>query len=153
MSRATLLLAVAVLACGRKSGPVAPQLVKPETPGALVAASVAAGVRLTWRRPDSYTSGRKMNDLGSFTIERATGAAPFELIGELKLDDRLRFRKDTSLDWIDHEVTPGQEYSYRVIAITIDEYESAPAGPIAITFEPKAESKPPPASKPAKGKP
>ena len=70
MTRALrLVAALAVLAsCGRKSAPVAPELVRPKAPGALSAASISDGIRLVWQRPLSYTSGHRMNDLGRFLI-------------------------------------------------------------------------------------
>src|SRR5439155_352815 len=79
-----LALACALPACGRKSRPVAPELVEPETVENLAAIATPDGVRLSWLRPTRYTGGGRMNDLGSFEIERAPGegAAPaFAKIG------------------------------------------------------------------------
>ena len=135
MTRALrVVAALAVLAsCGRKSAPVAPELVRPKAPGALSASSISDGIRLVWQRPLSYTSGHRMNDLGRFLIERSVGEdGEFVRVGELEMDDRMRFRKERRLEWVDHDVTLGQLYRYRVTSETLDEYRSRPAGPVSI---------------------
>jgi hypothetical protein len=132
-----------LVACGQKSPPIAPELVRPRAPSALTASPTVEGVRLVWRRPETYTGGKRMNDLARFVIERAPGEGPaaFVRVGELELDDRLRFRKERRLEWTDREATAGQSYLYRVTAVTLDGYRSKPAGPVAIRFEPTAEPK------------
>lgn len=148
MTRALRILAALILlaACGRKGPPVAPELVQPRSPGALTAASIADGVRLVWQRPLTYTSGRHMNDLGQFLVDRAAGeGADFVRVGVIELDDRLRFRKERRLEWVDHDVIQEERYLYRVTAETIDGYRSRPAGPVSIRYQ-----QPPPA--PAKKK-
>jgi hypothetical protein len=134
-------LALVLAACGRKGLPVAPELVRPEPVEELAAISTPEGVRLTWLRPLRYSGGQRMNDLGSFLIERAAGegAAPeFAPVGRLQLEDQARFRKERRLDWTDRSAEPGQRYLYRVTAITLDRYQSTPAGPVAIRFGPPA---------------
>lgn len=159
MRRATLavlcLLAL-VPACGRKSRPIAPELVEPETPGDLAAIATPEGVRLNWTRPKSYTSGRTMNDLGKFVIERAPGegAAPqFTKVGELILQDRDRFKKDPRLSWIDASAVQGTRYLYRVTAVTTDRYKSLPAGPVAVRFGEAPAAKEPSAAEPSSKEP
>jgi len=143
MIRRTLLLValVAALACGHKTRPLAPELVLPEAPSEIVAASTADGVQLTWKRPDRYTGGKQMNDLGGFVIERASGdvgSAGFARIGDLQLDDRGRFRKERRISWTDTSAVPGENYMYRVTAVTTDDYTSAPGGPVTIRYQRKA---------------
>jgi len=124
-------------ACGRKARPIAPELVQPAAPGDVTAISTPEGVRVSFTRPTHYTSGRRMDDLGRLVIERAPGegaAAEFVKVGELVLADRDRFRQDRRLSWIDTGVTPGARYLYRVIGVTLDDYESQPGGPVAVRF-------------------
>jgi hypothetical protein len=128
-----LATALACGACGQKNRPVAPELVRPEAPGELAATAVADGVKVSWLRPLRYSGGQRMNDLGGFTIERASGDANFVKAGTLQLEDQTRFRKERRLEWVDHEVQPGTRYLYRVIAVTLDGYRSAPAGPVSVT--------------------
>ena len=148
-----VLLASMLPACGRKARPVPPELVHPEGADKLAAMATPDGVRLTWLRPTRYTGGGQMNDLGSFEIERATGDDPkFVKVGTLVLEDQERFRKERHLEWVDKDVRSGERYLYRVTAVTIDRYRSAPAGPIAIRYgaapgESEAET-PPPATMP-----
>ena len=134
-----LLLAAALPACGRKNRPVPPQLVEPEAVDNLAAIATPEGVRLTWLRPTRYTGGGRMNDLGGFEIERASGegsAPSFARVGTLVLEDQQRFRKERHLEWVDKDVRPGERYLYRVTGVTLDHYRSAPAGPVAIRFGP-----------------
>lgn len=141
--RGLVLLVGLALACGRKTPPLAPELVRPEPPGELAAASTPGGVRLGWLRPERYSGGLKMNDLDRFLIERAPGdgtAPQFVQVGVLQLTDRYRFRKERHLEWTDTDVTAGARYLYRVTAMTLDGSEST-AGPIAVRFEPPQESR------------
>jgi hypothetical protein len=143
---AALLVAVAVLgsACGRKAPPIAPELVRPEPATDLAATPVSDGVRLTWTRPLRYSGGQRMNDLGHFTIERAAEeGAPFVPIATVEVTDQERFRKERHLEWTDRDVRPGEHHFYRVTAVTLDGYRSAPAGPVAVTVTPPATAPPP----------
>ena len=94
-----------------------------------------------------------MNDLGSFEIERAPGgdAAPFfAKIGTVTLEDQQRFRKERRLEWVDKDVRPGERYRYRVTAVTLDRYRSAPAGPVDVRYgnPPSAPAAEPPSGSP-----
>jgi hypothetical protein len=134
---AMLAAALGLAACGRKAPPLAPELVRPEPAEDLAAAVVADGVRLTWVRPLRYSGGQRMNDLGHFVIDRAPADAPhptFARVGQLELDDRMRFRKERRLEWVDHDVVAGGRYLYRVVAVTLDGDESAPAGPVNVEY-------------------
>jgi hypothetical protein len=123
---------------------MAPELVRPEPPGNLAATPVAEGVRVSWNRPLRYSGGQRMNDLGRFTIERATGeGAPFVPVATVEVPDQERFRKERHLEWTDRDVQPGEHYLYRVTAVTLDGYRSAPAGPVAVTPAPPATTPPP----------
>ena len=138
-------LACALGACGRKALPVAPELVQPAAVENLAAIATPEGVRLSWLRPTNYTGGARMNDLGGFEIERAPGegAAPkFVKIVTITLEDQQRFRKERHLEWVDKDVRAGERYLYRVTAVTLDGYRSAPAGPVNLRFgeEPSAPS-------------
>jgi hypothetical protein len=144
MIRRTVLLVVLVagtLACGHKTRPLAPELVRPEAPSDIVAASIPEGIRLTWKRPEHYTGGKRMNDLAGFVVERAPGegAAPaFARVGDIQLDDRGRFRQERRITWTDTGVTPGQLYVYRITSVTLDRDSSDPGGPVTIRYERKA---------------
>ena len=140
VSTLVLAAAVAVLACGHKNRPVAPELVRPEAPENLTAIATPDGVRLGWLRPLRYSGGARMNDLRGFVIERATTAGTFARVGRLELEDQTRFRKERHLEWTDKDVTAGERYLYRVTAETLDGYRSAPAGPVAIQFGPPPEA-------------
>jgi hypothetical protein len=138
--RAVVLAALVCLAaCGHKARPTAPELVRPEAPDNVAAIVTPEGIRISWLRPSRYTGGGRMNDLGGFTIERATavgeGQTPvFRKVGTLTLEDQNRFRKERRLEWVDKDVTHGTRYLYRVVATTLDGYKSAPGGPVAVSY-------------------
>ena len=136
MRGATLAALLALtLACGQKGPPVPPQLVRPEPVSELGAMATPEGVRLTWGRPDHYTSGKSMKDLGGFTIERAPGdQGQFVRVGTVEVTDRTRFRKEHRFEWVDGTATAGTRYRYRVVAFTLDGYKSAPAGPVSVQY-------------------
>ena len=141
MRRAILLVlgALAVGACGRKSAPLAPELVRPEPPADLAAVVTPDGVRLSWLRPLHYSGGKQMNDLDGFDIERTPGDGPpadFSKIGTVQLEDQTRFRKERRLEWTDKSAEPGRRYLYRVTAFTLDGYRSRSAGPVAVQYGP-----------------
>jgi hypothetical protein len=137
-----LTLAALPIACGRKGPVVAPQLVRPEPPEALGAVSTPEGVRLTWLRPLHYSGGGRMNDLDGFEIERTvasdSGKPEYDKVGEVKVDDRNRFRKERRIEWIDTTASPGTKYLYRVTAVTLDHYRSAHGGPVTVQYGPPA---------------
>jgi hypothetical protein len=134
-----LATALALGACGRKGPPVAPQLVRPLPPESLAAVPSADGVRLTWLRPQHYSGGGRMHDLGGFTIERAPGeGGPFVTVGTMVLEDQTRFRQERRLEWTDRTAEQGGHYLYRVTAFTLDDYRSAPTGPVAVRIGSKS---------------
>ena len=140
MRRAALLLAAALAsaACGHKNRLTAPELVRPDPPTDLAAVATSAGVRVSWLRPEKYSGGGRMNDLGGFVIERATasgtGQPHFDKVGTLELQDQNRFRKDRRLEWVDTTAQRGMRYAYRVTAFTLDGYRSASVGPVSLVF-------------------
>ena len=79
MRGVTVAILVLAFAFGHKNRPIAPELVRPETPEQLSATATPDGVRIGWLRPTKYSGGQRMNDLGGFLIERATGCSIFAL--------------------------------------------------------------------------
>src|SRR4029077_5352168 len=105
----------------------------------LAAIASPDGVRLSWTRPLQYTGGKKMNDLGGFTIERSPdegGPPAYTKIATVEIEDRDRYRKDRHIEWLDQDVTQGMRYLYRVTSFTLDGYQSPTAGPVAVRFGP-----------------
>lgn len=144
MSRWLVALALVTAACGVRTRPLPRELVQPEPPTALVAASNVDGVKLTWRRPSQYSGGKHMRDLGGVDVERAVGDSyEFAPVTTVLLDDRTRFRQEKLMQWTDTAVEVGQTYRYRVIAFTTDGYRSAPSAPVTIVHG-KVVAPPPP---------
>lgn len=124
---ALLLTLAALPACGRKTPPRAPELVRPETIDNLEAKQSETGVVLTWRRPLDYVDRTRMPDLGSFIVERADADGAFHPIQTLEVTDRERFRKNRHLKYTDTTAKLGERYRYRVLSATLDDYVSEPS--------------------------
>ena len=97
------------------------------------ASNVADGVQLSWSRPLLYADGERMTDLGGFVVERAVGdALDYQRIAVLEVTDRDRFRQIKRFKHVDHDVTPGVAYRYRVVSFTLDRYFSPPSNAVTI---------------------
>lgn len=129
----TITLAIGAVACGLKTAPVAPELVRPLPATSLRATPAAGGVHLTWRRPTRYSGGGRMRDVERFTVERATGdAGPWTVVHTLVMADRYRLQQPGRLEWLDAGVDPGTTYRYRVVTITRDGQASEPSEPARV---------------------
>jgi len=149
----TLVVLVALLGCGMKGPPVAPELVQPLPVERLEASRTADGIRLEWRRPTHYSGGDRMRDLGRFEIERGPaedGPRAYAVVHELVLTDQQQFQQARTFEWTDTDVAPDRAYWYRVTAITTDRYRSPPSEPVFIrTRVPRAADAPPAAADPS----
>ena len=124
---AVVVLGALLPACGRKTIPKAPELVRPKTIDTLEVLQAETGAKLSWRRPDEYADGSNMPDLGTFTVERAEGDGPFHAIQTLPVTDHERFQKIRRLHYTDSTVSAGTRYRYRVLSSTLDDYVSEPS--------------------------
>ena len=129
------------LGCGVKSVPIPPEAARPEKILNLEGSSSNNGIRLTWSRPESYAGGQKMRDLGGFTINRSTGDAPFQKIGEVLVSDQGRFQVERTFSYTDKATEIGSNYRYQVISNTTDGYHSEPSNTLTIV---RRVPKPPP---------
>lgn len=130
-----LVLAAGTIGCGRRGSPRPPEDVLPETIDRLEARNQEAAVLLTWPRPENYTGGGKMSDLGEFIVERAVGSAQPAVFREVKrilVEDRDRFRQVKNFRYVDGDVLEGVRYRYRVLSRTTDGYESAASNEVDI---------------------
>ena len=131
-----LLLAAALLACGRKGPLRPPEDAAPQTIADLGATNVAEGIQLSWSRPLSYADGSRMTDLGSFIVERAIDTEPsvaFRRLTVLEVSDRDRFRQMKHFQYVDRDTSAGTAYQYRLVSSTLDRYFSAPSNVVTIT--------------------
>ena len=120
--------------CGRKTSPPRPpEDVRPRPLADLAASNLADGVQLSWGRPQLYVNGERMTDLGGFIVERAVGdALQYQKIATLEVSDRDRFRQIKRFKHLDHDVTAGVTYHYRVVSFTLDRYFSPPSNAVTI---------------------
>jgi hypothetical protein len=127
--------------CGIKSHPLPPEDVRPERITDLLAVSVAKGVRISWGRPEHYTGGARLRDLGKFEILRASGGREPHVIGEIAVTDLQRFRQEHHFSFVDEDTVVGDRYRYQIVSVTTDGYESLPSNQAGIT---RTVPKPPP---------
>jgi hypothetical protein len=113
--------------CGIKSRPLPPEQVRPERTTDLEAVSVVNGIRLRWSRPERYTGGQRLRDLGKFEILRAAGGGEPHVIADIAVTDRQRFRQQHHFIYLDQDTRIGQRYRYQIISLTLDGYESKPS--------------------------
>jgi hypothetical protein len=124
-----LALGIGVLyaGCGVKNRPKPPSEVRPQRIIDLEAVSVNNGIRLRWSRPEHYTGGARLRDLGKFEILRAASGGESRLLADIPVTDRQRFRQQRHFTYVDTDTQIGQRYRYQVISATTDGYESQPS--------------------------
>ena len=125
----------AAAGCGRRGNPRPPEDVLPQTITALEVREEPAGIVVAWPRPDLYTGGGKMSDLGAFIVERAVGEGTAEFTEHARIEvlDRDRFRQVRNFRFTDTGTSAGVHYRYRVVSTTTDGYVSAPSNEVGIT--------------------
>jgi len=119
-------------ACGVKNPPRPPEEVRPEAIADLRAEQAADGVKLSWSRPERYSGGRRMRDLGSFVVLRAEGDGELQRVAELLVTDRERFQVQKTFSYVDSGAELGRSYRYEVVAMTTDGYRSDPSNNISL---------------------
>lgn len=119
-------------ACGRKTPVRPPELVVPSPVEGLSASNVASGIELGWDRPTRYADGSHMLDLAGFRVERSRPCCGSVVHQRIEVEDRQRFRRAKRFRYVDERVEPGETYTYRVVAYTIDSYESVASGTVEI---------------------
>jgi hypothetical protein len=127
--------------CGVKSRPLPPSEVRPQRTTDLVAVSVSNGIRIRWSRPEHYTGGNRMRDLGKFEILRASGGGEPQVVADLAVTDLQRFRQQRHFSYLDTDTEVGGRYRYQIISVTTDGYESLPSNQAEIV---RTVPKPPP---------
>jgi len=141
---------VLAFACGRKTDVRPPDLVAPLPVGNLTAANTTDGIELRWKRPTRYADQSHMLDLAGFVIERRPACCGFVEIQRIDVGDRQRFHRTRQFHFTDSKVEAGETYFYRVIAFTVDDYRSAPAGPVEIQRNASVAPGPAPSPAPAR---
>lgn len=127
--RAGLVLALlGATACGKVGAPRLPDLAVPLEPQPVEVRNVKQGFEVSFRRPRAYLDGVPLEDLGSFEVSRSCEPVPgFVPVADIPVIDHGRFQKQASISFLDFDPQPGQVCTYRVVAVTLDDYRSAPA--------------------------
>jgi fibronectin type 3 domain-containing protein len=94
----------------------------PDAPSALDAQSdTPDAVRVSWQLPETFTQGV------SYVLKRQTGTGSYEEVF------RFNVGYETHMDYTDHDVSPGQEYTYCMMAVDWRGRESADSGTATVT--------------------
>jgi hypothetical protein len=128
-----ILLSTLISACGVKSAPMPPELVRPERIVDLHATPDPQGIKLTWERPTHYAGGHLMRDLDSFVILRGNATGPLAPVAALAVTDRERFSVEHDFSYVDEQTVLNNEYRYEIISRTIDGYVSEPSNQVEFT--------------------
>ena len=123
---------LALTACGRKTPVRPPEFVAPAAVTNLSASNTTAGVSLGWERPRQTADGQKLFDLDAFAVERALPGLPFGFLTRIQIPDRDRLRQQKRFTYVDETALLGEDYRYRVRALTVDGYVSAPSNVVDI---------------------
>ncbi len=118
--------------CGRKTDVRPPHLVAPKTVTGLKLTNRVNGIEVEWKRPTRYADGTQMLDLDAFRIERRRPCCGYIELDRVPVEDRSRFRRANRFSYVDERVEHGELYSYRIVAVTVDRYESVPCEPVQI---------------------
>jgi len=114
--------------CGKVGPPRLPELAVPLAPQPVAVRNLARGLEITFRRPRRYLDGVPLDDLGSFEVSRSCEPTPgFVPVADVPVVDHGRFQKQGEISLVDFDPRPGQLCTYRVVAVTLDGYRSAPA--------------------------
>ena len=132
MPRILPLLLLVLIACGRKTPVRPPEFVAPAAVTELSASNTAAGVALSWERPKQTADGQRLLDLDAFAVERALPGLPFGFVTRIQIPDRDRLRQQKRFTYVDENTLLGEAYRYRVFAVTIDGYVSAPSNVVDV---------------------
>ena len=135
-----LVLVIALVGCGKKGDPRAPELATPKLITNLAARSVADGVALTWNRPTEYVDGRELKDLASFVIFRKEISrscldcpVPYRQLTTVNVEDREKFVRLKQYRYDDREVRGDTIYRYRVASQLFDGSLSGPSNEVEVS--------------------
>lgn len=122
-----------IAACGVKSAPMPPELVRPERIQDLRAAPDPQGIKLSWERPTHYVGGHMMRDLDSFVILRGDATGALQPVAALAVTDRERFSVEHDFSYVDDKTILDRKYHYEVVSKTTDGYVSEPSNEVEFT--------------------
>jgi predicted small lipoprotein YifL len=129
------LLIVFAGGCARRGPLRAPEEVRPAPVQDLRARTLDGQVELVWSRPQRSETGRKVEEIETFVIERqcpGAGQSDFSLLTTIGTGERRRIRKVTSYRYrhdLARELLPCR---YRVVSKTYDGYVSQPSNVVEI---------------------
>ena len=137
-------IALALVACGRKGPPVAPELRVPQPPGDLRANVVAQEIAIDWTNPNRRADGSRMIDLATVRLYRRDesgnhAARPAMRVGggvhgfaEIAAFDLRSAGRVTR--YIDRDVSIGRRYTYVLTAADSQGRLSAPSPRLSVAL-------------------
>ncbi len=138
-----LIVAVAMLGCGRKAPPIPKDATVPRAVKNLKLEKRAGVIRLTWEEPKKDLKGRKLKNLTGYKVlkkvvkpgsnECVDCPAGFREVAVLDRDHPVNFKKvEGMILWEDTDVKKHGRYVYRVVPFNANGYDGAISGYVSV---------------------
>lgn len=141
--RLTAFILLAVVACGKKLPPIAPESVVPEPVKEFKATSRDGKLFIRFARPSKNIDGSKITDLAGFRImrrvidDKGCKGCPekFPVVYDIDISypTGAIVEKDR-ISYPDNDLTPGTKYEYKVVPYNKDGYEGPEAPRVTFTW-------------------
>ena len=142
----SLAAALTLTACGKRGALVYPELLAPAAAEKITLQQTGDSMRLVFSLPGRDLAGRRLSGLKGVTVRRrvdpGTQAAAcrvctddYLLFREISLDPLPRdvTRRGSELILMDHDIVPGQRYSYRISVHSADGGDGSGSIPVSAT--------------------
>jgi predicted small lipoprotein YifL len=133
-----LIIAIFVIACGRKEKPLPPEAKAPRAVSYFTARGDVQGIILSWTAPEKTAQGELLKDLSSFLIMRARHT-PDEIDGpdtlaQIRHTPEVGSQEPKKYFYRDENVRPGQKMSYVVYPVNEQGVRGVPSPSLLVTF-------------------
>lgn len=142
----SVILILALSACGKKGPLHYPDMLVPGAPGAVTISQNGSTVKLQFVLPDKDRGGRKLYGLAGVKISKRQSDAPREQLCNSCLSDYFLFRKldlgllpeevqrfGSRVVILDSDVSTGKTYSYSLVPFAADGSDGSSSAPVSIS--------------------
>lgn len=142
----SLILTLALSACGKKGPLHYPDMLLPGAPGAVTVSQSGSAVKLQFVLPDKDRGGRKLTGLAGVKISKRQSDLPREQLCNACLADYILFRTldlgllpaevqrfSSRIVILDSDVATGKTYSYSLVPFGADGLDGSASNPVTIS--------------------